>query len=1145
MSLHFILGPSGSGKTHTLYETILSQAEKEPGRMFYVIVPEQFTMQTQKELTARHRRHAIMNIDVVSFDRLASRIFDELGRHELTVLEDTGKNLLLRKIAEKEKEQLKTLKQNIHRMGYIDQIKSLISEFMQYGLSPDQLKTYLASGPKASALSYKLEDLLRIYTQFYEELKGRFVTSETLLTVLAQCVEDSSLLKGAVFAFDCFTGFTPVQMQLVRKLMQTARDLYVTVCMDTNGELYADRGMQELFFMSRKMIRALSKMAVETGCGISDPVLLARIRGRFKAHPVLGFLEEHLFRPGKQVYPLERNAGKEIAVYSLSNPKEELLFAAQTIRELLRQGYRYRDIAIVSGNAACYEHYAKEIFRTYEIAFFSDTKESILFHPFTEWVRAVLEVMERDFSYESVFRYLRTGLCGFETDEIDILENYVLERGIRGIRRWKEKWVRPPKQAARGIVSEEEEQLLRLQELNGFRERLLSQLSAVRKVFAGRKSTVRQMTEVLYELMTSLGMQEQLAAKQKVFEQRGEEVQAAVYGQIYRIVIDLMDKVVELLGEEHMPAREYADLLDAGFSAAKAGTIPPGADCVILGDIERTRLDHIKILLFLGVNDGIIPKRADRGSLLSQYEREVLAEASIELAPTAREQVFLQRFYLYLNMTKPSHRLILTFGRMDSQGSAQKPSYLIGTICQMFPDITIREGSVSFSGEAMTPKSSLTCYVEGLTRARDHCMKQEPSEEWMGLHQWLIRQPEWEDRIRKIFDGAFACYDGERLNPDTAKALYGRELHNSVTRLETFAQCAYAHFLDYGLKLARRQEFVFEAADLGTVFHDALERYSQMVREAKISWFDMDETKQEEFLDQAVTDTVLGTDTSVLEDNSRGRYMVERIRKILARSVWALTAQVQQGLFHPKFYEERFWREIPLKNQGKMCLSGRIDRIDTYENEKEIYMKILDYKSGRKKFQLADLYYGLQLQLVTYLNAAEEKQKREDPIREVIPAGILYYHMDDPMVEAAEDEDPKQIEDALLEALRPEGLINRDTEVIRKLDTGFTGKSKVIPVSFKKDGTLSAKGCSVASREQFEALGSFVEKQISETAERILGGEIEPRPMELKDLEACRYCPYQSVCHFDSKIPGYEKNKPEQLSEEELWNRIQEGETWK
>ena len=294
-----------------------------------------------------------------------------------------------------------------------------------------------------------------------------------------------------------------------------------------------------------------------------------------------------------------------------------------------------------------------------------------------------------------------------------------------------------------------------------------------------------------------------------------------------------------------------------------------------------------------------------------------------------------------------------------------------------------------------------------------------------------------------------------------------------------------------------------------------------------------------------VADTVLGTDTSVLEDTSRGRYMVERIRKILTRSVWALTKQVQKGQFHPKFYEELFRLEIPLKDQGKMYLSGRIDRIDTCETEDAVYVKILDYKSGRKQFQLADLYYGQQLQLVTYLNAAKEKQKREDPHRDVIPAGILYYHMDDPMVESVGEEDPEQIQDAILEALRPEGLINRDTEVINRLDTQISGKSKVIPVSLKKDGTLSARGCSVASKEQFEALGNFVDQQIIKTAERILDGEMEPRPMELGGQDACQYCPYQSVCHFDPKIPGFEKNKPEQLSQEELWSRIQEGETWK
>ncbi|MCU6763661.1 ATP-dependent helicase/deoxyribonuclease subunit B [uncultured Roseburia sp.] len=1152
MALHFLIGNSGSGKTYTLHQTILQQAKKDPRRMFYVVVPEQFTMQTQKELVLRQPEQAIMNVDVVSFDRLAYRIFDELGKGSLSVLEDTGKNLVLRKLAEDHKNSLTALKQNISRMGYIDQMKSLISEFMQYGLTPKDLEDELLALSKNGALYYKLKDMLLLYREFDRYLKDRFVTSETLLSVLADCVGESELLKGAVFAFDCFTGFTPVQMNLMRELMKVSGEFYVTACMDIQGELYNDRGIQELFYMSRKMVRSLTGMAGRLGITIEQPKLLDGRLGRFSKNQVLGFLEEHLFRPGYYVMehaPEERDRCPALSVYSLASPKEELIFAAAKIRELLEcYNYRYQDIAIVSGCADVYEKYAKEVFETSGIPYFSDEKENVLFHPFTEWVRAALWMVEKDFSYESVFRYLRTGLSGFEPDEIDVVENYVLERGIRGFRRWKEKWVHLPGTKT-SVLKSQEDGLQKLCKLNSFRERFVTQIMDFRTALKGRKRTVRSMSEALYQLMLSLHMQEQLKEKQEQFEAEGQEVQAAVYAQIYRVVIDLLDKIVDLLGEETTTVREYADILDAGFTAAKIGTIPPGADCVILGDIERTRLDRVKVVIFLGLNDGVVPKQADRGSLLSQYDRELLADRNIELASTAREQVFLQKFYLYLNMTKPSDALIMTCGRMDSLGNARKPSYLVGAICRMFPFLQVQELTPEDSDRYLTAGDVMKQYVKGLILAREGQI----TGEWKGFHHWLLAQPVWADQTRRLFDAAFACFDGEGLNTETAKRLYGTTLQTSVSRFESFARCAYAHFLEYGLKLKERPEFTFETADMGNVFHGALECYSRKVKNENLSWFDITKEQQKRLLKEAVTETVLSMDTSVLEDSSRGRYMIERIHKILERSVWALTAQIRRGVFHPGEYETLFRRELELSQgqerlneQEKIIIRGRIDRIDTFENEDQIYLKVLDYKSGKKKFQLLNLYYGLQLQLMTYMNEALAGERKKTPDKDVIPAGVLYYHLENPMVELSAQASSEDIEKAVLEELRPEGLINQDPAVIEKLDKDLEGKSRVIPVTLKKDGTLSSRGCSVASRDQFEKLGRFTEAKIKESARQILKGEISPKPVVLNDQDGCQYCPFAGVCQFDLRIPGYEKKQLENLAEEEIWRRMDEEETeWK
>ncbi len=1152
MSLQFVIGGSGSGKTEWIYNQLLTLAEANKRKNFYMIVPEQFTMQTQKALVERSKNHAILNIDVVSFDRLAYRIFDELGKTDLVILEDTGKNLILRKLAEDCKDQFKTLKNQIHKISYIDQIKSLISEFMQYGLEPEDLESYLDKMSPDSALYYKLGDMLLIYKAFDQYLREGYITSEKILDVLASSVKESGLLQDAVFAFDGFTGFTPVQMKLVRQLLAVADTSYMTVTMDPDVELYADKGIQDLFYMSRKMLRAVSGLAREAGCEIAEPIFIKEDcdglgKGRFCRNPVLKHLEENLFRPRQSSFgerSLMINPGgtsdkgiEGISIHSLASPKDELLYAASLIRGMIKtHGYRYQDFAIVNGNVGGYEKYVKEIFETYEIPYFSDVKETIYYHPFTEWVRAFIEMIETGLAYDSVFRYLRCGLSGFSMEEIDILDNYVLERGVKGFKKWNEKWVHPSRPSGRGPKKTDEERMASLIQLNALRERFVTQVEPVFSQVKRGMVRVSEVTKALYGAMVALDIQKQLEDKKADHEAAGNEYLAATYGQIYTIVIDLLDKVVDLLGNDVMSVREYGQILDAGFLAAKVGTIPLGADCVIVGDIERTRLDHIKVLFFLGVNDGIVPKMADRKNLLSSYDREVMAKDDIELAPTTREQVFLQKFYLYLNMTKPQDGLVMTYARMDSMGTAQKPSYLINTIQQMFPSLCVKEIEADFKDDMMTAKSSVKQYLKGLSKASGG----EISKEFIALHQWRCRQPEYKEATQRLVNAAFALFDGERLSPELAKRLYGSTLYNSVTRLERFFSCAYAHFLQYGLGLSKRPEYTFEASDMGTIFHDSIECYCRMMSQEDYDWFTITKEQQEKLLDQAVKETLLGMDTGILVDSARNQYMVTRISNILSRSVWALTKQIRKGEFVPSEYEMSFYQDVDLLEDASMVVTGRIDRLDTYENDQQLYVKVMDYKSGKKEFDLNKVYHGQDLQLAVYLHSAMEKLRKNHPNKDVIPAGMLYYHLDDPIIEGEAGLLDENLDQKIFEKLRPSGLVNSDPYVLEKLDMNLEKSSDVIPVYLNKSGEPSKARSSVATREQFQILDHFVVHKMKQAGADIMNGKIDPNPLLTEKIDGCEWCPYQDICGFDSRIPGYEKNQPEKIDAKEIWDKMAE-----
>ena len=1022
MSLQFIFGNSGSGKSDFLYDSVLKQAKENKEQQFLIIVPEQFTMQTQRELVERQKQHAIMNVDVLSFARLAYRVFDDLGKQNVVVLEETGKNLVLRKVAEQKKAELNVLGANMNKMGYVGEVKSLISELMQYNIRPDALVEFLEKEPLGEGLRLKMQDVLTMYQGFTEYLKGRYITAEEVLELLYDVAEESKLLCGSVIVLDEFTGFTPIQNRLMEKLLVLAKKVSVSVTMDVREDFYQCRGVHELFAMSKKTVASLLKVAELCKVPVEEPIVLPTgEKRRYAGAPDLYFMEQNLFRPGAGSYrykvsekAMKSNKNHEkltdsqleetpdIRITSLKNPREELKFAAREIVRLTReQGYRYRDIAVVTGDVQQYGNYVPEIFEQYHIPYFIDQTKNILFHPFIECIRAILEMIEYDFSYESVFRFLRCGLaekiipqgklssmeleldgetgeksaqCKEQTihrlteQEIDRLENYVLARGIRGASRWSKPWtfVMPD-----GTLED-------MERLNEIREAVYENFKPLLMAFRGKENTVSTQTFELYSLIRRLDMEQLLKERGEFFEKNGNQARAKEYDQIYKIVMDLLDKVTSLLGDETMTIREYSDILDAGFEAAKVGIIPPGNDTVTVGDIERTRLKHIKILFFVGVNDGVVPKAGNQGGIISQFEREKMAEYHLELAPGTREKVFIQKFYLYLNMTKPSERLYVTFCRVNSDGKALRRSYLIGTLLKLFPQLVVEEPSEEETLEGvLTAESALPFLMEGLNKPV------EDEEAWTALLAWYLSDEGDREKALQLFDAAFGVHQDDAISKAVTKALYGNTLDNSVTRLEQFAACAFAHYLSYGLRLRERELQQFASVDMGNIYHDVLERFAKGIEMSEYTWFDIPQEAQDALLSQSMEDAIAGSGIGDVFEDARNSYLLKRMETTAKRTIWALMLQVRKGKFVPSGFEVSFSRaerldavQFQLGEDEKMRLRGRIDRIDTYETDDKVYVKIIDYKSGNTSFSLLNFYYGLQLQLVVYMNVALELTKK-------------------------------------------------------------------------------------------------------------------------------------------------------------------------
>lgn len=1097
MPLKFVFGPSGSGKSSYLYQHVIQESMKYPERNYIVLVPEQFTMQTQKDLVMMHERKGIMNIDVLSFARLAYRVFEETGGGGLPVLDDEGKNLILQKIAGDYESELKMLGGHMKKQGYISEVKSVISEFTQYDIGEDEIERVMESAGESSRLYYKLADIRLLYRGFTDYLREKYITKEELLDVLSREVEKSERLKNSTVVLDGFTGFTPVQDRLLGELMRHCREVIVTVTMDRRENPYVYEHPYQLFALSKQMVTSLLQIAKQNKIPVEEPVeLYDHVPWRFKEQEALAFLEKHLFRYGAGAYEKEQ---EQVKLHLAKNPREEAYAVAEQVRRMMREdGYRLRDIGVIVSDMDVYADHLKQAFIKYDIPFFMDHKRSILLNSFVEYIRSVLHMAEQSFSYESVFRFLRTNLAGFTYEEIDELENYVIGLGIKGYKHWQEKWTRK----LRGMAQED------LDKMNHYRRQLVEKVDGLIYVLRQRRKTVADITRAIYEFMVQENLQVRLAEQEELFKAKGELALAREYAQIYRIVIELFDKFVELLGDEQVSLSEYCKLLDAGLEEARVGVIPPEVDQVVIGDMQRTRLKDIKALLFAGANDVYLPGALLRTGLLSELDREKFAREKLTLSAGGKEKAYVQKFYLYLNLTKPSEKLDIYYSKVSADGKSVRPSYLIQELQKLFPKLKVRDEERYLKEQELTENIGFDRMIREFVQKRH-----ETDGAWCELYNWYKKNPKWQEKVERFLEAGYYRKPLDALTEEAAKRLYGEEFETSITRMERFAVCAFSHFLTYGLGLREREEYDFQAADLGNVCHRALERFSYKVEREAGDWLKLTEEKRKQYVEESVEEAIADYGNSILYSSSRNAYLIVRMKRMLEKTVWALTKQLAAGDFKPSAYELRF-------------ANGKIDRVDTCEDGDCVYVKVIDYKTGSKSFDVTALYHGLQLQLMVYMDAALQQEQKKHPEKEILPAGVFYYRIQDPLIDRPKEGEEQE---AILKELKPDGMISLEKEVLEHLDHCMVGESSVIPVKYNKNGSLS-KSSKAASAQDFYLMMKYAVNKVEEIRQKILSGDVKVNPYRRGTETSCDYCSYRQICGFDTKMEGYRYREIEAMS---------------
>lgn len=1171
--LRFSLGSSGSGKSHKLYEEIIRRSVEDSSRNYLIIVPDQFTMQTQMDIVKMHPDQGIMNIDVLSFGRLSHRIFEETGKRHEAVLDDVGKSLILRHVADLNKDDLPVIGSFMHRAGYIDEVKSTISELMQYDVGPDELQTLIDNCEARRSLKGKLSDLRLLYQKFKEYTEGKYVTPEETLSFLCKRLSKSELVKDSVIVFDGFTGFTPIQYRVIEELLLIASEVVVTLEMDDETDPYSNKiSEQELFFLSKKTIQSLLKCEWRS-CQKLDPmntpdydrwkeyrdehnsdIIIKGENVRLLGNAPMAFLEQHLFRYKPDTYRSDQlPASDSIVIAGCADPSEEvrqaLIFISRRIKA--DRDLFYRDFAIVCGDLSTYGERIKRESNTFGIPVYIDETKGLKLNPFIEYIRSALDIVRTDYSYETVFHFMRSGMMDFDDDDIDLLENYVRSLGIRGHKAWEDNFVRHPRFRKK---TSDEEIVLFLEKMNLMRKELVNMISPIME---SHKKSVLELSKGLYEFIKRGDAYSKLERYARYFEQQGDNVKADEYSQIYGKIMDLLDQVASLLGDEKVPIKEYMEILDAGFSEIEVGTIPQNVDTVRVGDIERSRLSDIKYLLFLGVNDTNIPKHASEGGILSDIDRQFLSSRApdVELAPSPRQQMYIQRLYLYMNLTKPSRLLYMSYSGISADGKSMNPAYLIGKIKALFPDLKERRPAEDPIDKQIMSLEDAKTYVS--EKARDYAdgnLTDDDEKKFLTLYELLKKEnPKAAERIK---EAAFLRYQYTPLPAMLAAALYGNFLENSVSRLETFAECCYAHFVKYGLRLDERSEYDFERSDLGNVFHGALERFSVKLEEKGIEWTAFTDEQGQELLAEAIDEVTKEYGENILYSSARNRNAVDRIYRIIWRTVKTLRYQLGKGEFKPDKFELDFKEagnldEINIaltpseetRIKQKMKLQGRIDRMDLAYDDENVYVKIIDFKSGNKTFNIASVYYGLQLQLVVYMNFAMAMEKKLNPDKEVVPGAVLYYHINDPIVEAeGTGNDPELINKKIIKELVSNGIINADEKVIGLLDRDMAAgatESDVINVRRKKDGSFYANS-QIMEQDSYKMVSSYVRHKIREYGRRILDGDIEINPYVQGPRSACTYCHFRPICGFDMSTPGFQTRELDKLNKDDALALIKE-----
>lgn len=1148
MSLRLILGRAGSGKSTQIYREISALVAQTPsGPPLWLLVPEQATSQAERNLASGGAVSGLMRARVVSFQRLAHQLLQEVAGAALVQIGELGRHMIIRRVIEQHKPELHTFYRAANQPGFTHKLAQLVSELKSCQVTPADLAGLLLeqADKLTPTLKDKLHDLALLCQHLDEQYGETYLDASDCLSRLADNLPQSPSLVGRPIWLDGFNGFTAQEYTVIEQMLQVCPQVSISLTLPPDlyqRQLHDD----DAFYAPWSTAKELLRRATDLGVTI-DPVAIPAANSlRACGNAALAYLEANYFDRLQAPFP-DQPAGLQIV--AASNRRAEVEAAAGEIIRLCREeGYRYRDISITLRDFANYDYLLSTVLTDFAIPHFLDKKRSVAQHPALELVRSALELVLNNFLYEPVFRCLKTDLFPTSRDEVDILENYVLATGIRGSNRWLDQndWLPQSDGSKVGANLSQ----LRTQ-LNDAR-RLVAQPLGTLAESLKAASNVRGYATALYQFVADLKVDATLFDWAETAAERGELEAASLHVQVWSALVELLDELVAGLDQEALPLPEFARILDSGLEAIELGLIPPELDQVVITSLGRSRNPEVKAALVLGVSEGVLPARVVQDGLLTDYERQVLSSCHLELGASPERRLFDEQYLVYSALTRPSQRLWLSYPLADEEGASLLPSSVIKRVRALFPQLPVVEHPLTPEGLADTAvlpylAHPLPALRQLAAELREAVLNRPVAPIWWDVYSYLLLTAKERPALLRLLGSRERQNSESNLSPLTMRRLYGKTLRATVSRIERYNACPFAFFTTYGLRLEERAIHRLAAPDLGTFFHNAMDRFVLELQERHLDWGQLTDQQYGDLTQTIVNDLGPELQNQILDSSSRFRHIAKKLQRTVERSARILGEHASRGKFQPVAVELSFGPggTIPgltftLSDGTLIELAGRIDRLDVAtSDEGQSYLRVIDYKSGSSKLTPLEVYYGLKLQLLTYLHVA--KQCAADLLpKDTMEAGALYFRIHDPLHTAQGPLPLAVAETQWLEAYRMQGLLLDDPTAISLMDTEGKGRSLLVPVSLTADGSVR-RSDNIWSQAELDNMRQHLEAKFMAAGEEIMQGNISITPFRLDKETACRFCSYAAVCQFDPQLPENGYRWLSKLPREEIMQRVDQS----